>query len=98
MDLRLVTSSQKDNTIDRVSEQDLNEGEVGQISIQHCSRPLRGFLNRMTREFKWSSTICDNSISDPLGESDMVGVTWGEIGPGLGNTDNWLLLVCELLH
>jgi hypothetical protein len=40
MGLRLVTSSQEDNTINRVSEQDLDQGEVGQISIQHCSRPL----------------------------------------------------------
>jgi hypothetical protein len=98
MGLRLVTSSQKDNTINWVSEQDLDQGEVGQISVQHCSRPLGSLLNWMTWEFKWCSAICDDSISHPLGKGDMVRVAWSEVGPGLRNTDNWLLLVCEFLH
>ena len=47
----------------------------------------------MAREFKGCSTVSDDSISDPLGEGDMVRIAWGEVGSGLSNTNDWLLLV-----
>jgi hypothetical protein len=95
---RLVTTGQQDYTVDWVAKENLYQGEIRQISIQHGSRSLGSLLDRVTGELERCTAIGDNTVSNSLGKGNMVGVTGSEIRPGLGDTDNRLLLVCQLLH
>lgn len=97
-DVRFVTSGQENDTINRISKQYFHQRQIRQVSIQHCRGSFRGLLNWMTGEFEWCTAIGDDSVSDPLGKGDVVRITWSEIGTGLGNTDNRLLLVGEFFH
>jgi hypothetical protein len=51
----------------------------------------------MARELEGRTAGGDNSIPHPLGKCDVVGVTGGQIGTCLSNTDDWLLLVRDFL-
>lgn len=97
-DVRFVTSGQENDTINRISKQYFHQRQIRQVSIQHCRGSFRGFLDWMTGEFERCTAIGDDTVSDPLGKGDVVRITWSEIGTGLGNTNNRLLLVGELFH
>ena len=86
----LVATCGQHNRINRVTVQNLDQTEIGEVSIQRCCGSSPGFLNGVYRELHRDAACGDDAIADPLCKIHVNLVTGRQIRSGLCDPDNRL--------
>src|SRR5207253_9881494 len=73
---------------DRVSVEDLDEGEVLQVAVDHRRRPRARLLNRMNRELEGDPAGLADPIADARRKKEVMAVTGRDVGAGLRDPDD----------
>jgi hypothetical protein len=94
----LVAAGGEHDSIERITEQDLDKTQIGEIAIERRRGTLAGFLDRMHGELERDAAGVSNPVAHALRQFKVVTIAGREVGAGLGNADDRLAGVQFLLR
>jgi hypothetical protein len=85
---RLIAAGHQDDAIERISAQNFNKPEIGQIAIESCSRPSATFLEGVNGKFEGYATRVANTFLDARGKAHVNSIARSKIASGLRDSDH----------
>ena len=86
----LVAAGHQDDTVKRISVQDLDQPEIGEIAVERGRGPPAVLEGRMDREDHGYAARVADAVTDPFREREVDTVARVDVAAGLGDADDRL--------
>ena len=84
----LVAACQQHDAVERIAIEDLDNAEIGEISMKCGRGPDPRFLQRMHRKFERDAARIADAVAHAAREFEVMAVAGDEIAAGLGDADD----------
>ncbi len=85
---RLVAADRQHHAVQRITVQNLDQADIGQVAVEAGGRALAGFLDRVNRELDGDAAGFTNALPDAFGQHHVVPVARRQVRTGLGDADD----------